>query len=98
MYGNSVVMVGNNLSKQIIITTHSWEILNTYCSDIGEGTDRGTQHIKANPSDFKLIVFTENLGERKIQEYNLQNKKYSDVRTYFKQLWGIIFLYILKGI
>lgn len=78
----------NDLSKQIIITTHSWEILNAYCSDIGAGTDRGTKHIKANANDFKLIVFNEELGNNKIQDYDLQGKKYSDVRNYFKQLWG----------
>ena len=78
----------NNLSKQIIITTHSWEILNAYCSDIGEGADRGNIHVKAKPEDFKLIVFNEELGANKIQEYDLRNKKYSDVRNYFKELWG----------
>ena len=78
----------NNLDKQIIITTHSWDIINAYCSDIGEGTDRGNNHEKAKPEDFKLIVFTEELGPDKIQEYDLQGKKYTDVRNYFKDLWG----------
>lgn len=78
----------NNLDKQIIITTHSWDIINAYCSDIGEGTDRGNDHEKAKPEDFKLVVFTEELGPDKIQDYNLEGKKYSDVRNYFKELWG----------
>lgn len=78
----------NQLSKQIIITTHSWEIINAYCSDIGEGSDRGTKHEKAKPEDFKLIVFNENLGKDKITEYDLRNKKYTSVRDYFKNLWG----------
>ena len=78
----------NELDKQIIITTHSWEIINAYCSDIGEGTDRGNIHVKAKPEDFKLIVFNEELGPDKIQEYDLQGKKYADVRKYFKDLLG----------
>ncbi len=79
----------NELGKQIIITTHSWEIINAYCSDIGEGTPRGTSnHIKAKPEDFKLIIFNEKVGENKIQEYDLRGKKYDAVRKYFKDLWG----------
>jgi len=78
----------NELDKQIIITTHSWEILNAYCSDIGEGTQRGTKHVKAKPEDFKLIVLNEKVGENKIQEYDLRGKKYDTVRKYFKDLWG----------
>ncbi len=78
----------NSLNKQIIICTHSWEIINAYCSDIGEGTARGSDHIKANSSDFKLIVVNEQLGSNKIQDYNLEGKKYTDVRNYFKDLWG----------
>ena len=78
----------NELDKQIIIATHSWEIINAYCSDIGEGTDRGNIHVKANPEDFKLIILNEMNGEEKIQDYDLQGKRYSDVRRHFKDLWG----------
>jgi len=78
----------NELDKQIIIVTHSWEILNAYCSDIGEGTNRGNNHEKANPADFKLIVINEELGNTKIQDYDLTGKRYTDVRQYFKDLWG----------
>ncbi len=80
----------NKLEKQIMITTHSWEIVNAYCSDIGEGTDRGNIHEKAKTDDFKLIMVNEKLGKDKIQEYDLRGKKYIDVRNYFKQLWGVL--------
>lgn len=53
----------NELGKQIIIATHSWEIINAYCSDVGEGTNRGDNHVKINPSDFKLVVINERLGD-----------------------------------
>lgn len=78
----------NELGKQIIIATHSWEIINAYCSDVGEGTNRGNNHVKINPNDFKLTVINEQLGEQKIQDFDLSGKKYSDVRKYFKDLWG----------
>jgi len=78
----------NKLGKQIIIATHSWEILNAYCSDIGEGTNRGNKHVKANPDDFKLTVINEQLNDQKIQDFDLSGKKYDDVRKYFKNLWG----------
>ena len=78
----------NELGKQIIIVTHSWEIINAYCSDVGEGTDRGNNHVKINPDDFKLTIINERLGDDKIQDFDLTGKKYSDVRRYFKELWG----------
>ena len=78
----------NELGKQIIIVTHSWEIINAYCSDIGEGTPRGSNHVKANPDNFKLTVIHENTGSDKIQDYDLSGKKYADVRKHFKDLWG----------
>jgi len=78
----------NDLSKQIIIVTHSWDILRNYISDIGAGTPRGSDHVKANSSDFKLIEFTEKLGTDKIKEYDLTGKKFSEVTSHFKVLWG----------
>ena len=78
----------NKLDKQIIIVTHSFEIINAYCSDIGQGTDRGNNHVKANTSDFKLIVVNDIVGSEKIIEYDLTDKKYSDVRKDFKILLG----------
>ncbi len=78
----------NKLDKQIIIVTHSFEIINAYCSDIGQGRDRGNNHVKANTSDFKLIVVNDTVGSEKIKEYDLTDKKYSDVRNDFKILLG----------
>jgi AAA15 family ATPase/GTPase len=78
----------NNLNKQIIIVTHSFEIINYYCSDVGAGRPRGKQHVKIDPQKFKLITIHEDLGKDKIQEYDLINKEYMDVRMDFKKLWG----------
>ena len=76
------------MNKQIIIVTHSFEIINAYCSDIGKGTSRGGDHVIANPDDFKLVMVKEDPGSQKIQEYILTDKKYTDVRNDFKKLLG----------
>ena len=78
----------NNMGKQIIITTHSMEVINAYCSDVGEGTKRGEQHEKIKPEDFTLYIINDDPSKPKIEEYNLVGKKYSDVRSDFKELWG----------
>ena len=78
----------NKLDKQIIVVTHSFEIINTYCSDIGQARSRGNDHVIANSDDFKLIVVNKSLTPEKIKEYSLKDKKYTDVRNYFKDLFG----------
>lgn len=78
----------NNLGKQIIIITHSWDILRAYISDIGVGSTRGSQHEKANVDDFKLIVFTKKLGNEKIKDYDMRTKKFEQLVSDFKTLWG----------
>jgi len=78
----------NELDKQIIIVTHSFEIINAYCSDIGKVSSRSSDHVKANPDDFKLVVVNKTLGDERIKEYDLAGKKYADVRKDFKVLLG----------
>jgi len=78
----------NHLNKQIIIVTHSWDILRAYYSDVGAGSPRGNQHDRIKSEDFKLVTINNNLGESKIQEYDISNKKFTDVINHFKELWG----------
>lgn len=73
----------NDLSKQIIVTTHSWGIIRAYAQDIGKAPKRGHRHTKAKPEDFKLIEFNNTLGKEKIQEYPLKDKEYEDVIDHF---------------
>ena len=81
--------VVNNLNKQVIITTHSMDIINDYISDIGLAKERSNEHEKINPGFFKLFAFYKKTGEGKIIEKNLQELgKYSDARSFFKELWG----------
>jgi len=75
-------------SKQIFVITHSWDILKQYISDIGAGTQRGAQHVKANADEFSLFTITSNVGTDKITKYDLTNKQFNEVVSDFKQLWG----------
>ncbi len=78
----------NKLNKQIIIITHSLDLLSLYCSDIGMDTARAEEHEIAKDNDFKLITFRDTLGESKIQEYDLKNKKFLEAMVDFKKFWG----------
>ena len=79
----------NELNKQVIITTHSFDLLTEYFSDLGLGTPRGKEHVKINPEYFKLLAIRKKLGPEKIVEKNLQNMgKFSDAKNFFKDLLG----------
>jgi hypothetical protein len=74
--------------KQVIFTTHSWDMLLPLISDVGDGSERGKTHVKADPKEFKLVTFARDGDQVKIEDYDLENKDFMKVRAYFKQLWG----------
>jgi hypothetical protein len=74
--------------KQVIFTTHSWDMLLPLISDVGDGSERGKTHIKADPKEFKLVTFAREGDQVRIEDYDLRNKDFMKVRAYFKQLWG----------
>ena len=77
-----------NHSKQVIFTTHSWDMVEPYFSDIGEGSERGKNHIIMEPDKFSIKTVKRIGGSSpKIEEFNLK-RKYSDVRDGFKKLIG----------
>ncbi|MBN4046083.1 AAA family ATPase [Nitrosarchaeum koreense] len=78
----------NNLSKQIIVITHSWDILRQYISDIGSGTPRGLHHEIAQADNFSLFTVNPQIGSEKVQKYDLDGKDWNTVISYFKELWG----------
>src|SRR5207249_6775335 len=78
----------NEWGKQVIFTTHSWDMLLPFISDIGDGSERGKTHLKADPKQFKLVTFARDGDQVNIEDYDLRNKDFMKVRAYFKQLWG----------
>ena len=77
-----------NHSKQVIFTTHSWDMVEPYFSDIGEASERGQDHIIMKPDKFSIKTVKRIGGSSpKIEEFNLK-RKYSDVRADFKKLIG----------
>ena len=78
----------NKFNKQIIVTTHSWDIILPFESDIGKGTPRGDAHEKADKSKFKLIRFLIENQTPKIIEYDLRNNTFDQFKRDFKIMWG----------
>lgn len=74
--------------KQIIFTTHSWDMLLPFISDVGRGTKRGKQHVHADPEKFTLLAFNKSEGHVRIEPIDLSSMKVSDVTKYLKKLWG----------
>lgn len=73
--------------KQIIFTTHSYDMLLLFMSDVGRGRRRGKQHVHTDPTRFTLLAFNKSEGQVSIKPIDLSNTKQSDVR-YLKKLWG----------
>jgi len=78
----------NNQGKQIIFTTHSWDMLLPFISDVGRGTKRGKQHVHADPAKVKLLAFNKVNGHVTVEPIDLSAMKVSDVKNYLKKLWG----------
>lgn len=78
----------NDWKKQVIFTTHSWDMLQPFASDIGTGSPRGAVHVRARPENFKLIVLNRVGDDIKIEELPLEGKEYRYLREYLKKLWG----------
>jgi len=79
----------NDWGKQIIFTTHSWNMLLPFFSDIEKDVKvRGKDHVKAKPENFKLITFGRVGEDIKIETPNIREMVFRDVRDRFKELWG----------
>ena len=78
----------NDWKKQVLFTTHSWDMLQPFASDIATGSPRGAVHVRARPENFKLIVFNRVGDDIKIEELPIKGKEYMYLRDYLKKLWG----------
>lgn len=74
--------------KQIIFATHSWDMLLPFISDVGRGSKRGKQHVRADPEKFTLLALNKSEGHVNIEPIDLSSMKVSDVTLYLKKLWG----------
>ena len=77
-----------NQGKQIIFSTHSWDMLLPFISDVGRGTSRGKKHVHADPEKFTLLAFNKSQGHVSIEPIDLRDMKVYDVKLYLKKLWG----------
>jgi len=77
-----------NQGKQIIFSTHSWDMLLPFISDVGRGTRRGRHHVHADPEKFTLLAFNKSHGLVNIEPMDIRNMKVYDVKRYLKKLWG----------
>ncbi len=68
---NYAVMKWN---KQIIISTHSIDLLLQYASDLGLGTSRGKDHVRIAESKFKLVAFERQAGKISIREEDMKGR------------------------
>jgi AAA15 family ATPase/GTPase len=62
------------LKKQIILSTHSLDLLLQYASDVGMGSPRGAPHITIDPMNFKLLGFERTKGTALIKEYSMKER------------------------
>jgi predicted ATPase len=83
----------NKLDKQIILSTHSWDILKVFMRDIynepvRQGKRNDTEHEIANEDNVKLFAFNLDVGPNKITSYDMKKNKYEQIRRYFADLLG----------
>ncbi len=79
----------NNHRKQVIFSTHSWDMLLPYISDIAKDMrKRKGEAVPINPEKFRINEFTRKEGKIAIQEYLLRNHVFKDAASHFGQLLG----------
>jgi len=61
-------------NKQIILSTHSMDLLLQYASDLGVATPRGRSHDIIDASKFKLVSFERNEGKIQIREEDMKGR------------------------
>lgn len=77
----------NDWEKQVIITTHSWDILLPYASDLGIARERGKEHIKVDKNKVALRILNSDSGQISINN-DVHFAKFSDMKDEIKKAWG----------
>ncbi|MDG7002151.1 MAG: AAA family ATPase [Nitrososphaerota archaeon] len=79
----------NEWGKQIIITTHSWDMILEVYSDIGmQSNGRGEDHVSTKAENFQLTKLTSSEGRAVVESYDLTSTPFDRLKTDFKRLWG----------
>jgi predicted ATP-dependent endonuclease of OLD family len=79
----------SNHGKQVVLSTHSCNILLPFYNDVGQdGARRGANHVAAIPDKFSLWTFKKTSGKASIELYPLKTKTFRQFRDDFKQIWG----------
>jgi len=79
----------NNYNKQIIFSTHSFNILLPFYSDVGlDAPKRSKEHIIADPKRFSMWTFEKISGKVSIKPYPLHGKTFRHLKEDFKYIWG----------
>ncbi len=78
----------NEWGKQVVFTTHSWDMLLPFISDLGTGPRGKSLHHLANPNKVRLVTFALAGEKVEIKDYDLKDKIFANVKEDFKKLWG----------
>jgi Fe-S cluster assembly ATPase SufC len=73
---NDIIATTN---KQIILITHSWDILTTYVNDIGNGLPRTGPAVITNSNSFRMTTVRRGLPQNKVEHYDIKNKNIGTV-------------------
>lgn len=66
-------------NKQIILITHSWDVLTTYVNDLGNGISRTGPAVITNGDTFRMSTIRRGLPNNKIEQYDLRDKNIGTV-------------------
>ena len=79
----------NEWRKQIIITTHSWDMILEIYSDIGlQSKGRGSSHVRTNGENFRMAKLSSQNGKAEVESYDMAKKTFDQLKSDFKRLWG----------
>lgn len=75
-----------NTNKQIILITHSWDILTTYVNDLGDGLTRTGPAVITDGNSFRMNTVRRGLSPNKIEQYDIRSKSIGTVMDDLKGL------------
>jgi energy-coupling factor transporter ATP-binding protein EcfA2 len=81
--------VVSSSEKQVILSTHSWDMLLPFASDIAvDMARRGGSHVRAVPEKFKMVLFQKSAGVSNASEYPLATKTWVHFKEDMKRTLG----------